>query len=88
MFKTVENKKIDEKYYYFKHESGLDIYIVPKNHTSSYAMFATKYGSVDNIFRLEGEREFTRAPGLPFYFSFIWRRGIRNMKTRLIYRKN
>ena len=62
MFKTVENKKIDEKYYYIKHESGLDIYVVPKNHTSSYALFATKYGSIDNSFRLAGEPEFTQVP--------------------------
>lgn len=62
MYTTAENKKIDEKYYYFKHDSGLDIYVVPKNHTSSYAMFATKYGSIDSIFRLEGEPEFTRVP--------------------------
>jgi len=62
MYKTVENKKIDEKYYYIKHESGLDIYVVPKNHTNSYALFATKYGSIDNIFKLEGEPEFTEVP--------------------------
>jgi len=62
MYKTVENKKIDEKYYFIKHESGLDIYIVPKNHTSSYALFATKYGSIDNTFRLAGEPEFTKVP--------------------------
>ncbi|MCL2098823.1 MAG: insulinase family protein [Oscillospiraceae bacterium] len=62
MYKTVENKKIDEKYYYIDHESGLDIYIIPKNHTSTYALFATKYGSVDNIFKLEGEEEFTHVP--------------------------
>ena len=62
MYKVVENKKIDEKYYYFKHDSGLDIYIVPKNHTSSYALFATKYGSIDSIFKLAGEPAFTQVP--------------------------
>ena len=62
MYKVVENKKIDEKYYYFRHKSGLDIYIVPKNHTSSYALFATKYGSIDSIFKLADEPEFTRVP--------------------------
>ncbi|MCL2772933.1 MAG: insulinase family protein [Oscillospiraceae bacterium] len=58
----IENQKIDEKYYYLKHESGLDIYIIPKNHTSSYAIFAAKYGSVDSIFRKNSEPEFTVVP--------------------------
>ncbi|MCL1858347.1 MAG: insulinase family protein [Oscillospiraceae bacterium] len=62
MIKTVANKKIDEKYYYFKHESGLDIYVIPKNHTTSYALFGTKYGSVDSIFKTDGETEFTVVP--------------------------
>ena len=62
MIKTVENKKIDEKYYYFKHESGLDIYVIPKNHTTSYALFGTRYGSVDSIFKIDGESEFTVVP--------------------------
>jgi len=62
MFKTVENVKIDEKYYYLKHESGLDIYVIPKNHTTAYALFGTKYGSVDNIFKTNSEIEFTTVP--------------------------
>jgi len=62
MFNLVENKKIDEKYYFFKHESGLDIYVFPKNHTTSYALFGTKYGSIDNIFKIKGEEEFTVVP--------------------------
>ena len=62
MFKTIENNKINEKYYYFRHESGLDIYVFPKNHTTAYAMFSTKYGSVDNIFKTENEPEFTSVP--------------------------
>ena len=62
VYKTIENKKIEEKYYYINHESGLDIYVVPKNHTSSYALFATKYGSIDNTFKLAGDKDFTKVP--------------------------
>jgi predicted Zn-dependent peptidase len=62
MFKLVENNKIDEKYYYFKHESGLDIYVVPKNHTTAFALFGTKYGSIDSIFKIDGEKDFTVVP--------------------------
>ena len=60
--KEIKNNKIDEKYYYFKHGSGLDIYVIPKNHTGSYALFGTKYGSIDSIFKLDGEPEFTVVP--------------------------
>ncbi len=53
---------IDEKYYYTKHKSGLDIYFIPKKLTTSYALITTKYGAVDNRFRLRGEREWTEVP--------------------------
>ena len=58
----IENSKIDEKYYCFKHSSGLDIYVAPKNHTTSYALFATKYGSVDSIFKQRNEATYTVVP--------------------------
>ena len=62
MDKLFENKKIEEKYYYFKHESGLCIYLFPKNHTTAYALLGVKYGSIDSSFRLEGEKDFTAVP--------------------------
>lgn len=58
----VENKKIGEKYYHFTHESGLRIYVAPKNHNSTYALFGTKYGSIDSKFKTGGEAEFTTVP--------------------------
>ena len=56
------NEMLGEKYYMFKHKSGLDIYVFPKKMTTSYALFATRYGAVDNKFKLEGEEEFTSVP--------------------------
>ncbi len=53
---------IDEKYYYVKHKSGLDIYFVPKKLTTAYAVITTRYGAVDNRFKLKGEREWTEVP--------------------------
>ena len=53
-FVLKENKAIDEKYYYAKHKSGLPIYVIPKNHTTGYAVFGTNFGSVDNRFEIEG----------------------------------
>ena len=40
------NKLLNEKYYYTKHHSGLDIYVFPKEMASTYALLGTKYGSV------------------------------------------
>lgn len=57
-----ENKMLDEKYYTFKHKTGLKVYVFPKKMTSSYALFTTKYGSIDNKFKLEGDTEFTCVP--------------------------
>ncbi len=60
--KVKENSFLNEKYYYIKHSSGLDIYVFPKELTTSYALFATRYGSIDNKFKLKGENEYTVVP--------------------------
>ena len=61
-FSVKENKMLEEKYYTFKHKTGLDVYVFPKNMTTSYAIFATKYGAIDNKFKLAGDKEFTSVP--------------------------
>ncbi len=61
-FKLRENKKLGEKYYYFEHESGLPVYVFPKDLTTTYALFVTKYGSVDNFFRANADEEFVKVP--------------------------
>ena len=69
-FTVKENARIGEKYYYMKHRSGLDIYVIPKKLTSAYALFCTRYGAVDNCFRLAGEESFTRVPdGIAHYLE-------------------
>ncbi|MBQ7788880.1 MAG: insulinase family protein [Clostridia bacterium] len=57
-----ENKMLGEKYYTFKHKSGLEVFVFPKNMTTSYAIFATRYGAVDNRFKLDTDKEFTSVP--------------------------
>ncbi len=39
-----------------KHKSGLNVYLVKKDFTASYAIFGTRYGSFDNVFSLDGEK--------------------------------
>lgn len=57
-----ENRAVNESYYLVKHKSGLDIIVSPKKLSSSYAMLATKYGSIDNAFRTASDGEYTRVP--------------------------
>lgn len=57
-----ESKSLRERYYHITHQSGLNIYVIPKKMSTSYALFATRYGGRDSCFRLEGEQEFARVP--------------------------
>ena len=59
---TKENKMLNEKYHFFKHKSGLDVYVIPKKMTTSYAIFATRYGAIDNKFKLDTDENFTTVP--------------------------
>ena len=61
-FEIFENRLLREKYYRYKHPCGLDIYVFPKKLSSAYALLGTRYGSVDNVFGVEGERELTSVP--------------------------
>ena len=61
-FTVKENKMLGEKYYMFKHKTGLDVYVFPKKMTTSYALFATRYGAVDNRFKLSDDKDFTSVP--------------------------
>lgn len=49
------NEAIDERYYALKHKSGLDVYVVPKKMSTAYALFGTKFGSIDNRFFYNGK---------------------------------
>lgn len=66
-----KNVKTNEVLYYKKHPSGLNIYIMPrKGYSSSYAIFGTKYGSVDSEFIVPGENSPTRVPdGIAHYLE-------------------
>lgn len=59
----IVNEKLGESYYKINHPSGLKIFIYPKeNNSMSYAIFATKYGSIDNCFKRSDE---ARAESVP-----------------------
>ncbi|MBQ7504250.1 MAG: insulinase family protein [Ruminococcus sp.] len=51
----VKSALLGDKYYRIDHNSGLTIYLYPKpDYNSKYAIFGTRYGSVNNAFSLDG----------------------------------
>ncbi len=56
------NEFLGESYTRISHKSGLDVYVFPKKLTTAFAVFGTKYGSIDNKFRIKGEKDITEVP--------------------------
>ena len=51
--KEIKNELLGDKYYEIDHSSGLKILVMPKeSYKSTYAIFATKYGSIDTMIQL------------------------------------
>ena len=61
-YNVSQSQLLGEKHYSFKHKSGLEVFVFPKEMTTSYANFATRYGAIDNKFKLESDSEFTTVP--------------------------
>lgn len=66
-----KNDKTGEELYYTTHSSGLGIYIIlKKDYSKTYAIFGTRYGSVDSKFVVPGENELTEVPdGIAHYLE-------------------
>ena len=65
-----KTNEFGESYFYTKHKSGLDIYVIPKDFATNYAVFATRYGAIDNCFKTEGEENFHEVPdGIAHYLE-------------------
>lgn len=57
MLKEYFESDFGESYVRAEHSSGLTIYILEKpQYNSAYAIFGTKYGSIDNCFSVDGEK--------------------------------
>lgn len=61
-FKETVSEKLGEKYHREIHESGLEIIVIPKKQATLYALFSTRYGSTDNRFKTEREKDFHEVP--------------------------
>lgn len=68
--KGIINNHLNEKYFYMKHPSGLNIYLYPKNgYKSSYAVLGVNYGSIDNEFKLDGKGIVKVPDGIAHYLE-------------------
>ena len=54
----IKNDILDEGYYSINHKSGLKIFVYPKkDYAQSYAVFGTKYGSIDTRFKRSDKKD-------------------------------
>ena len=63
IMRLVENKKLNERYYFEVLENGLKVYLMPKkDFHKTYAIFSTKYGSRDIEFIPIGKKDYIKTP--------------------------
>lgn len=69
--KHITSEITGEEMYCGTHPSGLGIYLIPKKgYSETYAIFGTRYGSVDSKFIVPGETEVTEVPdGIAHYLE-------------------
>ncbi|MCI1964755.1 MAG: insulinase family protein [Oscillospiraceae bacterium] len=69
--KKVTSDRTGDYYFTGKHSSGLTVTVYPKEkNNSTYAVFGTKYGSIDNCFKIQEESEPQRVPaGIAHYLE-------------------
>lgn len=61
--KEIHSELLRDSYYEIEHSSGLTILVMPKEgYSSAYALFGTKYGSIDTRFKRSDEAGFTEVP--------------------------
>ena len=66
----IKSKRTLDKYYRINHDSGLTIYLFPKkDYNSKYAIFGTKYGSVNNAFSLDNGQVTFVPDGIAHYLE-------------------
>ncbi len=62
-YRLIENKALQESLYHYRINPGMDLYILPRaDYRKKYAIFSTRFGSIDNSFRVEPEEEITTLP--------------------------
>ncbi|USB32031.1 pitrilysin family protein [Paenibacillus sp. YPG26] len=63
-------EKLQETLYHEVMDNGLQVYVLPKpGFQKTYATFTTKYGSIDNHFRVEGQDEISVPDGIAHFLE-------------------
>ncbi|MCL1881246.1 MAG: insulinase family protein [Oscillospiraceae bacterium] len=63
MTEIIKNQRVNEEYTRIKHKSGATICLCPMpGFSSAYALFGTKYGSVDSTFKTNQDNDFVTVP--------------------------
>lgn len=63
MKKEIFSNRFSDRYFKYTHSSGLQLYVMEKpDFSSNYALFGTKYGSIDTFFSRDGGKNFTEVP--------------------------
>ena len=67
----IVNKRINEECYRIKHKSGCTIMLYPmKGFSTAYALFGTRYGSVDTTFKTAKDEDYVTVPeGIAHYLE-------------------
>ncbi|SDN40385.1 EF-P 5-aminopentanol modification-associated protein YfmH [Acetanaerobacterium elongatum] len=60
---VIKSTVIGEQYTRYNHKSGLTILLCPmQGYSSTYALFATRYGSIDTCFKTQHDADFVTVP--------------------------
>ena len=66
----IKSQRIGDSYYKIDHPTGLTIYVYPKEgYNSAYAIFGTKYGSINTKFSVDGGNKITVPDGIAHYLE-------------------
>lgn len=66
----VKSPLVGDKYYKVKHKSGLNIYVYEKpGYNTTYAVFGTKYGSINTCFSANDGEKITVPDGIAHYLE-------------------
>lgn len=68
--KKEEFTQLNETVYHEKLENGLEVYIVPKpTYSKTYVTFTTRYGSIDNEFKIQGQEKLKVPDGIAHFLE-------------------
>lgn len=69
--KIIKSERLGEEYIEVNHKSGLKIFLYPmKGYSTTYALFGTKYGSLNTTFKTQKDNDFITVPeGIAHYLE-------------------